>query len=416
MRRSLAYVLGPAIQGALEHPERLTDDQAQQYGQAARAILQAAWEAQPRDKRLISAAIAMVARTYATDPDASDALLRRIIDPDHLLDHGHEELPALDRELQRLVEIAPGLCADIYAAAFSYDEESDDQTVMTSGVMSLTSNRRQDYQQARYGLADEYPRFLEVAPEPALDAMIAALRASGVRRAYGSDRGPTLESVPRDGHEPARFIPDRSGISDEYPLRDEPELRMLRPFQERLDALAASQPDQARKLLEQLLSTKAPGSVWRHAFQVGAAHPEVLADILAPLAASQVVLCSADLAQAAIAFCAETFGDLENHQRGAILSLPETAEDERREREERRRDGLFAQLPEEALVTPAAQSCTRHSSPRAGRHGNRRLRWTTAGASPHTGNSMPCATRGWTSTTSRISGCKQQTHPSKPSG
>jgi hypothetical protein len=359
MRRSLTYVLGPAIQAALNHPEHLTEDQARQYGQAARAVLRTAWEAEPRDKRLIFAAIAMVAGTFTSDADASETLLRRIIDPARLPDYGHEELPALERELPRLFDIAPRLCSDIYAAAFSYEEESDDATVMTSGVLPLTSNRRQDYQMARYGLAEESPRFFEAAPAAALDAVIAALRAYGIRRAYGSDRGPAVELVPLEGTEPARFIPDRSGIWDQYPLRDEPEFRMLRAFQERLEHLAETQPDEARDLLGRLLSAEAPASMWRRAFLVGAAHPDVLAELLVPLAASPVVLRSADIAQAAITFSATTFPDLDNEQRAAIekaiLYLPATVEDEDREREERRRDRLLAELPEEALVTLAAR-------------------------------------------------------------
>jgi hypothetical protein len=359
MRPSLAYVLGSTIQGALERPTDLTPDQVTDLGQASRALLRTAWDAEARDKRLIGAAITSVVRTFTSDPAGAEELLRRVIDPEQLRAHGHEELPILAREISRLFDVAPDFCAMVYAAAFTYDEASDEETVMSSGVMSLTSNRRQDYDMARYGLTEVYPRFLEREPVAAVDALVPVMRAYAIRRAYGAWHDPDPEKVVRDGDDPALFLPDRSGVWDEQTFRDESELRMLGAFEARLDDLASSNPDDARALVERVLHLEVTAAIWRRAFDVGTRHPETLGSVLAPLAASPVVLRSVDIAEPAIAFCAATFDRLTEEQRAAIenaiISLPETVDADDREREERWRDHLLARLPEAALVTPSAR-------------------------------------------------------------
>ena len=359
MRTSLAYVLGPAIQEAVERPADLTPNQAADIGQASRALLRAAWDAEARDKRLIAAGIAAVVRTFTSDPAGSHELLGRVIDHDQLAANGHEELPMLAREIPRLFEEAPDLCAAVYAAAFAYDESSNEETVMISGVMSLTSNRRQDYDMARYGLAEVYPRFLELGPEAAVEAVVAVLLSYAVRRAYGTWGDPRAEQVSRAGDGAARFLPDRSAVWDEQTFRDESELRMLGAFEKRLDDLAAATPDDARTLVERVLHLEVTASLWRRIFRVGGQHLEAFASILVPLAGSPVVLRSADVADPAITFLAAIFDRLEEEQRaaieGTILSLPETVDPGRREREEVLRDHLLARLPEQALVTPEAR-------------------------------------------------------------
>jgi hypothetical protein len=359
MRRSLAYVLMPSVRAALENPERLTGDQAADLGRASRALLRAAWEAEARDWRLILAAIAAVVRTFTTDPGQSEELLRRVIDPGQLQEHGHEELRALAPEVDRLFAIAPDFCAEIYEAAFSYEEPSDETTVMTSGVLPLTSNRRQDYHMAQYGLAEVYPAFLREAPEAALRALVAVRSAYAFRRSHGRLPEGDPETVDLGDGRTARFLPDASGIWDDRPFHEEAEVRMLGAFEERLEELIAKDPSQATELVRIVLRMEAPAAVWRRMFAVGGRHPETIAGILARLAAAPIVLTSSDLAEPAIAFSAAAFTHLTEDQREAmertILSLPDSVEHEKHELEERRRDQLLGRLSEALLVTPEAR-------------------------------------------------------------
>jgi hypothetical protein len=359
VRRSLTYTLTPLIRGALERPDRLTVGQATDLGQASRALFLAAWDVDPRDQRIIGAAIAAVVRTFATAPDESEQLLRRVIQPHRLREHGHEEVPALAREIARLFVVAPDLCADVYDAAFSYSEESDAPTVMLGGVMSLTSNRRQDYDMARYELANEYAGFLRESPQAAVRALVAA------RNAYASSRsgGVLPDDTPKEVLGPTGstvvFRPDASGVWDEGTFAQESEVRMLGSFEERLDTLGAEDPSRALELIAFVIDLEAPAAIWRRMFVAAARRPDVFADALAPLAGAAIVLQSSDLLAPAVDCCAASFPHLNEDARASIehailgLAQPEPGDEERGA--ESRRDYVLGRLPEEALVTPEAR-------------------------------------------------------------
>jgi hypothetical protein len=358
MRRSLTYTLTPLIRSALEHPELLTERQATDLGQASRALFQAAWDADPRDHRIIGAAIAAVVRTFATAPDESEQLLRRVIAPDRLREHGHEEVPALAREIARLFAVAPDLCADVYDAAFSYSEESDAPTVMLGGVMSLTSNRRQDYQMAQYELATEYPGFLQDSPRAAVRALVVVRNAYASNRSVGGHSDDThKEVVAPTGNTVVR--PDASGVWDEGTVVQEPEVLILGSFEERLDTLATTDPSAALEIGGFVLELEAPAAIWRRMFAAAARRPGVFADVLAPLAGTAVVLESSDLFGPAIDCCAGAFPHLDKDARAAIeqtiLGLAQAEPDDDAGRAALRRDHVLGRLPEEALVTAEAR-------------------------------------------------------------
>jgi hypothetical protein len=359
MRRSIAYMLAPTIRGALENPELLTLSQAADLGQGARALLKAAWAAQPRDRRLIALGISAVVRTYATDHAGSDLLVRQVIEPDRLREYGHEEVPALARELGRLFTVAPDLCAATYAAAFSHVESSDERTLMRGGVLVLTSTRRQDYNSAHYQLANQYPDFLRQSPAAALHALIAVRTACGLRRLGGSRQGGTSRSVQRSGQGPAVFWPDASGLWDERQFTEEAEVRILNGFEAHLDELASREPERAVELVELVLGIEVPASIWRRMFAAGARNHEALADLLAPLAGTRQVLESSDLAEPAIKFLATVFPHLDEQRRGAIeeaiLSMADADAGDSPAYGANRRDRHLGRLPEDMLVSAEAR-------------------------------------------------------------
>ena len=317
VRRSLTYTLTPLIRGALEHPDRLTVEQATDLGQASRALFLAAWDVDPRDHRIIGAAIAAVVRTFATAPDESEQLLRRVIQPTDCASTVTRRSRRFAREIARLFVIAPELAADVYDAAFSYTEESDAPTVMLGGVMSLTSNRRQDYDMAQYGLAKIYPQFLRAAPAAAIRALVAVANAYAEHRAYGGRRHDP-EIVLRENAEPAVFRPDPSGVWDEGNLGQESAVRILDSFAEHLDALAEEEPAAAPELIVLVLGQEAPAAIWRRMFAAAARRPDIFAALLAPLVGRAVVLESSDLFSPALDCIAAAFPHLSDDTRAAI--------------------------------------------------------------------------------------------------
>ena len=162
----------------VERPEDLTPAQRVATGYSARRLLEFAWEQEPRDGRLVIFALQCVCRTFESDSVASTSLIERCLETKHLSQYGFEEMPWLAREVKRLICLSPSLCEQIYCAAFGHIERSTETTsVGSSRILSMTSNRRQDYEMALYGLAEEYPRFLQFSPEHSIRVLVKVINS-----------------------------------------------------------------------------------------------------------------------------------------------------------------------------------------------------------------------------------------------
>jgi|SRR4051794_5122384 hypothetical protein len=190
--RNLLWVLGKNV-------ERLDGDALEAAGTSSRRLLEFAWAAETYDSFLVRAGIEAVVRTYASDPSASEAKLRRIVEPERLAEHGFTEMPELAGEVTGLASSAPALVADVYAAAFEFEEKSDETTQMRGGVLGLTSRRSQDYQMARYRLGEDFGDFLATDPAHAVSALDRVVMAYAARRSgLGSRAAPlVVQSNPR---------------------------------------------------------------------------------------------------------------------------------------------------------------------------------------------------------------------------
>jgi len=152
----------------------LTDEQRASIGVAARLMLdlQLADEANYHEGT-VSAAIRAVLRTYSSAPEASERLLRRLLDEARIVEHGHRELFWLADGFKLLAEANTQLAADFLSSTFSCTLPSlEEKTSLgNSRILSLTSNKRQDFEGILYQLQSHLPWFLEKAPEVAARAM-----------------------------------------------------------------------------------------------------------------------------------------------------------------------------------------------------------------------------------------------------
>jgi hypothetical protein len=350
MRTSLSYSFSAMARKALKDPAAITNDQLTDLGVTARAIFDAAWSAEHHDHALMRNAIFAVVQTFDSDPAASEQLLRRLLSPERVEQCGYEDIPDLAHELSPLHRSASSFCADVYETAFSREEKSNETTVMTTGVVGMTSNRGQDWRGARYALAQDYASFLEQSPEAAVQALIVVRTAYAERRGYARLTGDEPQQVDVSERHTA-FIPD-AGMSDIYVQEDES--TVLAAFTERLQALAQEAPADAVALINMVLDQQAPAAVWRSMFSVGAEHPAVLVSVLGELCTAPTVLQAGDLTPAVPQFLTAAYGLLKTEQRGAIEDsiVALDAEGWR----EHHRNILLASLPEELLVTEEARA------------------------------------------------------------
>lgn len=316
-----------------------TPDQIAAAGNAARDLLRFAWKRTPRLDLMVISGLRAVAKTFASDPVASGALLRQAIEPDHLKQHGYKELRWIAQEIMVIAPNDPALAVDIYGAAYGYAESSGDATNMgNSAILPLRSNRRQDYEGAWFQLSEAIPAILNDNLETGVRAVVHGLDGY-VQRArhydpYPGEPGTASFSL---GLVAASFKADwshswyRGGYQ---PVQDAPVL--LKKFDAFLHSIASdSDPkDKIGRILTTLSQEPdVVAAIWGSLLVAGTQYPSIYAQLLLPLASASPIMLSSDTRYQLGTFIGAAYALLKEPERGAIerviLSLPDDRSGER---------------------------------------------------------------------------------------
>ena len=365
-RLSDAFMIGSAyptswiLRDLVANLDQLSAAQAGQVGMASRRLLAFAWAQRQRYPWLAAQAIRFVCRTFGTDVRASATRLRRAIEPEHLAQHGSEELSVLADAVASLTPYDPSLVRDIYRAAFGYKETSEAPTSFGGRVLALMSNRRQDYEMMLYQLARSYPAFLRAALQDAVAAMDAALE-SYVSHEHSRPAQEAAE-FDLDGKR-ALVLADYSHVWDKgQSHRSEYAVELLDHMQRRLEELADRQGSAAElnDLLDTLVQTCRLACVWRRLLRLGSRYPnQIGVRIRAAGWSLPILMCRETIrdvgAMNAALFIGLSEADRERIER-AILSIPDETPPEHRNWAEQTRDRLLGCLPENELVTSESRA------------------------------------------------------------
>jgi hypothetical protein len=352
-QRSVVYRSRALLSLLDEQPGALTVEQLRLIGSAARRLLETAWEIQPHDPWLINHAIEGVCRTYDSDREASDGILRRCLELEHVAKYGYLELPRLAREGERLLALAPQFVEDMYGVVFTYEEVREDRTNLdNSRILALASTPRQEYQMAQYQLTELYPAFLRQAPMHALRTLLQLVDRRLSSR-YGHAQ---TEHFDFEGVE-AHIIADLSAVwdaGDTY--RQDELLKMLDAFDVFFPefTIKSEQDEERRELLCLLVTQNRYAVLWCHLLLCGCRAPATLGREIRSLAWALPVLTGIDTTTAAGSFLAAVFSELS------------PVSDEAREEAEHMRDRLLGCLARDAMVTEEARTRTQCLEERGG--------------------------------------------------
>ncbi|MBT2418092.1 hypothetical protein J7F01_08460 [Streptomyces sp. ISL-22] len=290
-------------------------------GVAARRLLEFLWTQPP--SVLTRLAITAVIATASSDPEATYSLLRRALEPTQLQERGHNDVLALTDAVPQLIAQLPDLVPELYVATMSYEEESTEPTQLGSGVvLSMQSNRRQDFDSSKYQLVQTFPEVLR------WDTGKAAVILTELSRHGRTDlpthraalAGTTAEILLDDAH--------AWDYGSSYTSNDL--LALLDAFQSRV---SETEPDEAPALIQAVISVPQAACVWRRLLKAAVSNP-ALREILIPQPESLVTqLLTPDLLGSAIELVHQVHPALEPHSRtaleAAILALkPSLAEAE----------------------------------------------------------------------------------------
>lgn len=384
----VAYTICPLLMSICDHPERLTPGQLDSTGKVARRLLEFAWAQSPPDQWLVIHGLQAVSRTFGSDVTASAELMRRCLEPEHLAKYKYFEMPQLADAIEMLVEHDPVLVEEIYRTAFTHSEESDEKTpIGGSPLLNLVSTRSQDYKRALWVLAGNYRCFLERAPLQATRAMVIVLDDYvTARHLRHTSNYEAEESFDFNGSE-ARIKTDHSEIWDSgSAYRDDEPLRMLDIFTEYLKQFGGdtTRAGDRRALIDVIVTQNRHAVLWRRLLECGAAVPETLGREIRFLGWAMPVLTGYDTTRVVGDYLEKVFSLIESSDRErierAILSIPTTVDEERREDAERERDRLLGCLPLESIVTEEAKTILQQLETQGGAPSNEPLHRFSAGA------------------------------------
>ena len=324
-----------------------TDVQLEALGGVSRALLTFAWNAPNYQQWLVLQSLSAVCRTYSTDPALSSKLLKRAISLEHLQEHGSVEMPALCAEVHSLVAIDPEFVSQIYRAVFHYKETSDtDVSLGPSQILSLISNRQQDYEMARFLLADAFSALVSAAPLIATGVCIAVVDSHFQEQhvTYSSDEEASFQYQSKE----VIVRTDYSSIWDSGHPNDA--LTILDSWSECLKQLCeASDEEMVLEVVRIVAEENKLAIFWRRLLKIASQFPQSLGRLLLPIAAAPDVLTSCDMSVDAGELVKIIFIDLEDSQRQVIENtILLIKNDQSRAR-------LLSCLPESHLVTVNAK-------------------------------------------------------------
>jgi hypothetical protein len=362
LRFSMAYAIRPILCVICECPESFTSDQRVAAGHTARRLLIFALSQEHRDESLVNHSLQVVCRTFESDSTASAMFIRQCLEPSRIADYGFVEMFLLAREVKRLIAIDYVLVEEIYCAVFGYRETSKAPTPMgQSRILSLISNRQQDYKMALYELEKVFPVFLKQAPINAARALIVVIEAYVTQYHFPASGEWNDEKFDFNGRQVC-IRKDHSYIWDEGgTYRHEEPLKMLDAFQRYLERLIETNVDTEilHELVQIIISKNRLAVFWRRILRVGARFPKSLGKEILPLVLSVPILTCVDTTFPAgefleAIFLTSSLSEREQIER-AILNIPETLSATSRERGELIRNRLLGCLSKIELVTKEAQ-------------------------------------------------------------
>lgn len=347
----IAYSLKPVTAYWSSHVPSLKSSQVEDLNVVGRSLIDFALRQTSPDRGTVVVGIQTTARTLFADPKASKASIRQLLTPAMIQNQGHEYLSWLARESEPLRFHAPDILYEVYVAAFCTPLPSaDEKTQMgNSRILTLTSNKRQDFQGARYALGEQFLKFAAQDISHGVAVVNEAVRfeANGDRKRR---RRKDAESTS------FKYEQQKIVIEADYsrfrmePQKGEPSYLLQQLGIALGQSLASGDEAALQKSLAALMKKPAAASLWAKLFRVCADHAELTQAAMLPLLLLPQLIGHDDIALSAAAFIGKLHPLLSNTDRESversILEVPT----------EYQRATLLRPIPLSSLISPSARA------------------------------------------------------------
>jgi len=316
--RDVGWMLKPLIAQWVEKPTALSSTEAGDINLTAGLMLRHG-VTEPYDSSMVVIGIQGIARTFGIAPAESAGALIQLLSPGHVLAYGHEELSWIAREFKYLFGHTPASSAVIhetYKAGYCtpLPSAADKTSLGGSRILSLTSNKRQDFEHARWELTEQFPHFFNANPEAATESLIEIVQChTNVEHSVDDSEAVTVPF----GNRSATYLPDHS--YGWLRRRDDYKKPPIHAFESGLVRLVESGRLEALKnVLDIIVRRNRLASVWATVLRAGAAKPEEIGKRLLPLVTAVPVLNGLDTRKPAGDLIAALHRRLREGDRSAI--------------------------------------------------------------------------------------------------
>lgn len=320
------------------------DEKLKRLGVVARRLLDFVLSLPYQDFFLIGNAITFVCRTFATNQEESIKLLRSLITKSRICEYGHRELKFFADEIETLLATDLDFVGEIYFAAFTNTDSSEDRTSFgESRILNFASTRQQDFQHMRLELRTKFGAFLRQAPVQAIQTLIEIFDSYGeqvyIRRleerkvwysmvGLSSDEKITpsqIESFIFRGTQARISSDDSRNWSGGVNYRDNETLNLFGAFCDYLEEQCQQKSTKVSEIVSLLAKNNRMAVFWRTIISFGARFPESIGTEIRPLFWALPILVNEDTYRSAAEYLQVNFSRFTEEERilteQAILSI-----------------------------------------------------------------------------------------------
>lgn len=230
-----------------------------------------------------SRGVELVAITFGTDPEESADVVRRIFS---LIEQPGFEIgyfTNLSEHIKYFVELDPVLVSEVYEVIFGHQEMSTEKTQMvTSVVMNLISNRRQDFDLCHYRLGEFFPTFISSSPELATLTGLKIVNEICISNTVHSNEGRSFTFKYEDII--CSFYPDNSTIWSNSQINDKSENIGEHITSYIGNLLEENEDEQVSNLIRIYITNAKVGFLWKLLMELANEYPVQTLDLILPLA------------------------------------------------------------------------------------------------------------------------------------
>jgi len=347
-------------------------DIQRQIGNISRGILSICFNLRKIDPNIDKFAshlpVILVVKTFGMNPKESKNILETI----------YEIVQEEDFELSYLISIAYNITdiipfdyefvSKFYNLIFSRSEESTKQTEMgKAGFLTLTSNRRQDFNGIRYYLGQKSGYLIDTDLKSGLRTLLKAINYAVCRMHVvpyiqeGHSLQERIQIFSFHGKE-AKFLEDFCYIWSDLDLPHEPESIMQTNIRDKILEISAD-PDnksQINIILNEFGGHAAVAILWRDLIKIVASNPKVFSSVLFDLSTakplqlhSETIDELAELIEYSIEFLSDS--ELEEIAQSIIKTYADIENADYKKYTQKRRDYLLSKIPQQFLLSDSVR-------------------------------------------------------------